>query len=488
MRKDIFTICGREIARAIRDADISVPEVFSFFRKRIEHIDSHLKSFVETYSLPSSAGVNNNSTTGVPRDSSLAGTPIAIKDNICIRGKRITCASRILAPHIAVYDATVVKKLKHAGLNIIGVTNMDEFAFGSSTENSCYGPTHNPWDLTRVPGGSSGGSTAAVAARLVPFALGSDTGGSIRQPAAFCGVVGFKPSYGRVSRYGLVAFGSSLDQIGPITTNFIDCAHLLNIICGLDANDSTTSALPVPDFTASLGSDISDVRIGIPREYFVSGLDEEVKDSIHGAISTFKKQGAKIVEISLPHTEYATATYYIIASSEASSNLQRFDGIRYGLRQDAPGLEELYKKTRRRGFGEEARRRIMIGTYSLSSGYYDAYYMRALKVRTLIKRDFEQAFKAVDVILTPTSPVAAFKLGERTQDPLSMYLSDVYTISANLAGICAVSFPCGFTRNNLPIGVQLMGRAFAEDTLIRLGFSFQQQTDYHTKIPAVGVS
>ena len=394
MEQDLTQLSGCQIAREIRDNAISRNEVFSFFHKRIEKFNENLRSFVETY----------NTSISTAGDSPLSGVPIAVKDNICIRNKKITCASAILSSHIAVYDATVIKKLKAAGLCIIGTTNMDEFAFGSSTENSCYGPVHNPWDLERVPGGSSGGSAAAVAARLVPFALGSDTGGSIRQPASLCGVVGFKPTYGRVSRYGLVAFGSSLDQIGPITTNFVDCAHLLNIICGVDECDATTSSQTVPDFTKSLDVDIKGIRIGIPGQYFIAGLNKEVGDSISTAINLFAKQGAKIINISLPHTEFVVPAYYIIASSEASSNLQRFDGIRYGLRVDESELMELYKRTRQQGFGQEAKRRIMLGSYSLSSGYYEAYYMRALKVRTLIRRDFEEAFKEVDVILTPTSP------------------------------------------------------------------------------------
>ena len=377
----------------------------------------------------------------------------------------------------------MIEKLKKAGLVILGTTNMDEFAFGSSCENSCYGPTKNPWQLERVSGGSSGGSAAAVAARLAPFALGSDTGGSIRQPASFCGVVGFKPTYGRVSRFGLVAFASSLDQIGPITTNFVDCAYLLNIICGFDKFDSTSAKVDVPDFTQALTFQVSDIKIGIPQEYFQEGLDKEVEEKIMGVAKQLEKKGAKLIDISLPHTEYAVATYYIIACSEASSNLQRYDGIKYGLRESKDNLVELYRESRGEGFGEEAKRRILLGTYSLSSGYYQAYYLRALKVRTLIKNDFQKAFDKVDVILTPTSPTSAFKIGEKITDPLSMYLSDIYTISVNLAGLPAVSFPCGFDKNNLPVGAQLIGRAFDEQTLIRIGFSYQQMTDYHRQIP-----
>ncbi|MFA5271235.1 MAG: Asp-tRNA(Asn)/Glu-tRNA(Gln) amidotransferase subunit GatA [Candidatus Omnitrophota bacterium] len=469
---NLINLTGAQIAENIKNGKVTDKEAYSFFKERIKN-NSKLNSFVEQYEEPIEAEGN----------SPLKGTPIAIKDNICIKGKKITCASKILSSHEAVYDATVITRLKNSGLKIIGTTNMDEFAFGSSTENSCYGPAKNPWDIQRVPGGSSGGSSCAVAARLVPFALGSDTGGSIRQPASFCGVVGFKPSYGRISRYGLIAFGSSLDQIGPVTTNFTDCAHLLNILCGFDEFDSTSAPLGAEDFTQGLKEDVKGLKIGIPREYFGQGLEAEVKDALTQVEEVFKKNGAQFVEINLPHTDYAVATYYIVASSEASSNLQRFDGIRYGLREQGSNLKDIYAKTRGQGFGDEAKRRIFLGTYSLSSGYYDAYYVRALKVRSLIKKDFDDAFKDVDLILTPTSPTPAFKFGERMTDPLSMYLSDIYTISANLAGLPAVSFPCGFTKNNLPIGAQLIGKGFDEKMLIRAGFSYQCWTDYHKRIP-----
>jgi aspartyl-tRNA(Asn)/glutamyl-tRNA(Gln) amidotransferase subunit A len=469
---NLISLTGTQIAENIKNSKLREKEVCSFFKERINK-NASLNAFVETFDVPIEAD----------GDSSLAGVPIAIKDNICIKGKKITCASKILSSHTAVYDATVITKLKNAGLKIIGTTNMDEFAFGSSTESSCYGVTKNPWDIQRVPGGSSGGSAAAVAARLVPFALGSDTGGSIRQPASFCGIVGFKPSYGRVSRYGLIAFGSSLDQIGPLTTNFTDCAHLLNIICGFDEHDSTSAPIEKKDFSESLVDDVTGLKVGMPRQYFAKGIDEEIKNAVLEVSRLLKEKGAEIVDIDLPHTEYAVATYYIIGSSEASSNLQRFDGIKYGLRESASGLMDIYKNSRRAGFGDESKRRIFLGTYSLSSGYYDAYYVRALKVRSLIKKDFDDAFKKVDVILTPTSPTAAFKIGEKVTDPLSMYLSDIYTISANLAGLPAVSFPCGFTRNNLPIGAQLIAKEFDEETLIRAGYSYQCATDYHKRIP-----
>ena len=473
---NLINLTAVEISKNIKEGKSTQDAIRDSFKKRIKEIDSKLNSFVEVFDEPVSLSEGK---------SSLAGVPIAIKDNICIKGKKTSCGSKILKPHIAAYDATVIKRLKEAGLDIIGTANMDEFAFGSSCETSCYGSTKNPWDTARVPGGSSGGSAAAVAARLVPFALGSDTGGSIRQPASLCAVVGFKPTYGRVSRFGLVAFGSSLDQIGPLTTNFVDCANLLNVICGFDEFDSTSVSLEVPDFTNSLVDDIKGVKIGIPKEYFGQGLDTEVDSAIKEVIGVFKKKGAKIIPVSLPHTEYAVATYYIIASSEASSNLQRFDGIRYGLSQRAPNLKDIYFKTRGAGFGDEAKRRIFLGTYSLSSGYYEAYYVRALKVRRLIKQDFDKAFGEVDVILTPTSPTAAFKIGEKMTDPLSMYLSDIYTISANLAGNPAVSFPCGFTKDNLPIGAQLIAKEFDEESLVKLGFSYQSSTDFHKKIPVV---
>ena len=469
----LINFTGLEIGEKISKADLDEQKVFSFFKDRVNKINPSLNVFVQVYEQP-----QNLPNSGSP----LKGVPIVIKDNICIRQKKITCASKILSSHVSVYDATVIERLKAAGLEIIGTANMDEFAFGSSTENSCYGPTKNPWDIQRVAGGSSGGSAAAVAARLAPFALGSDTGGSIRQPSCFCGVVGFKPTYGRVSRYGLIAFGSSLDQIGPITTNFIDCAHLLNIICGQDNKDSTSAAFAVPDYTKDLVDDIKGIKIGLPKEYFQEGLAPQVEKAVSQVIEVFKSKGAQIIEVSLPHTEYAVATYYIIASSEASSNLQRFDGIKYGQRISGVNLKELYSKTRQYGFGDESKRRIFLGTYSLSSGYYDAYYLKALKVRRLIKQDFDKVFKQVDAVLTPTSPTPAFKIGERVNDPLSMYLSDTYNISANLAGLPAVSFPCGFT-DNLPIGAQLIAKEFDESVLLRLGFSYQNCTDFHKKVP-----
>lgn len=412
--------------------------------------------------------------------------PIAVKDNMCILDEETTCCSKILKGFKPSYDATVIKKLKDSGAIILGHANMDEFAFGSSTETSCYGPTRNPWNLDCVPGGSSGGSTAAVASNQAIWAIGSDTGGSIRQPAAFCGVVGLKPTYGRVSRYGLIAFASSLDQIGPITKDVKDSALLMNIIAGYDPKDSTSIDRPVPDYTKALVNDVKGLKIGIPKEYFIDGIDNEVKKAVLGSIDKLKECGAKFEEISLPHTEYAVATYYIIATSEASSNLARFDGVQYGLRKipETPrksSIVDMYEETRSYGFGTEAKRRIMLGTYSLSSGYYDAYYLKGLKVRTLIKQDFDKVFKDFDAIITPTTPTTAFKIGEKTSDPISMYLSDVFTISANLSGIPAISIPCGFSSSDLPIGMQIMAKPFDEEMLFRIGHTYEQNTDWHKK-------
>ncbi len=416
----------------------------------------------------------------------LWGVPVLVKDNICVEGIPTTCASKLLAGFRPPYDATVVERLKKAGAILVGMANMDEFAFGSSCEHSCYGPTRNPWDPGRVPGGSSGGSAAAVAAGMVPLALGSDTGGSIRQPAALCGVVGLKPTYGRVSRYGLIAFASSLDQIGPLARNSADCAAFLRAIAGFDPRDSTSGDIPVPDYSKEMETGIKGLRLGIPKEYFVSGLDTEVKRSLDQALAQMKELGATVTEVSLPHTEYAIPTYYIVATAEASSNLARFDGVQYGLRsREGKTLLEMYTRTREEGFGPEAKRRIILGTFVLSSGYYEAYYGYALKVRTLIKRDFDRAFEAVDCLITPTSPTPAFRLGEKLQDPLTMYLSDIYTISVNLAGIPALSVPCGFTRAGLPIGMQLIAKPFAEETLFRAAHAYEQATPWHRRQPKI---
>ncbi len=412
--------------------------------------------------------------------------PIAIKDNICIKDNETTCASKILQGFKPPYDATVIKKLKDSKAIFVGNANMDEFAFGSSCETSAFGPTRNPWNIDCVPGGSSGGSAAAVASSEAVWAIGSDTGGSIRQPACLCGVVGLKPTYGVVSRFGLIAFASSLDQIGPITKDVIDNALLLNIISGYDENDSTSVKMEKPDYTKALIKDIKGIRIGIPKEYFIEGIDPEVEKSVKDSIEKLKSLGAVVKEISLPHTEYAVATYYITATAEASSNLARFDGVQYGLRaipksQRKNPIVDMYEETRNQGFGREAKRRIMLGTYALSSGYYDAYYLRALKVRTLIKNDFDKVFKDCDCIVTPTSPTTAFKIGERMDDPIAMYLSDIYTIPANLSGIPAISIPCGFSKNNLPIGLQIMAKAFDEKMLFKVAYAYEQSTDWHKK-------
>lgn len=473
MKQDFVNKTACQIAEEIKNGQTTKEQVHSFFQERIERYQPVINSFVNVY----------NEFKTVAGQSKLANVPVAVKDNICIAKEKITCASRMLSDFYSPYDAKVIEKIKAAGLSLAGTTNMDEFAFGSSTENSCYGPCRNPWDLESVPGGSSGGSAAAVAARLVPLALGSDTAGSIRQPAALCGVVGIKPTYGRVSRQGLVAFGSSLDQIGPIATNIFDAACLLEIISGYDENDSTSSENSFSGILEGLNQSVSGLKVGIPKEYFGDGLDSEVRDSILEAISFFKKNKIKFTEVSLPHTEYAVATYYVISSSEASSNLQRFDGIGYGRRVAAEDINQTYTKSRSEGFGPETKRRILLGTYSLSSGYYDFYYLRALKVRRLIKNDFSKVFKEVDLLLTPTSPTPAFKIGEKIQNPVQMYLSDVYTISANLAGVPAVSLPCGFSKGGLPIGMQFIGKEFDEKTLIKLASFFQENTDFHKRIP-----
>ena len=413
----------------------------------------------------------------------LLGVPIALKDLICTQGSRTTCASKILDQFVAPYNATVVNQLNAAGAVIVGKTNMDEFAMGSSNENSSQHPTMNPWALDRVPGGSSGGSAAAVAAHECIAALGSDTGGSIRQPAAFCGVTGLKPTYGRVSRFGLVAFASSLDQIGPITKSVADAATLLNVIGGKDIQDSTSANVPLPDFTQALIQDVKGMKLGIPKEYFTGGMQPEVEKAVQESIRTLESLGMKTVEVSLPHLDYAVAAYYIIACAEASTNLSRYDGVKYGYRSSkSDNLVNMYENTREEGFGEEVKRRIILGTFVLSSGYYDAYYLKGQQVRTLIKQDFENALEKCDVIAAPVTPYPAFKIGEKIDDPLQMYLADIYTISANLAGIPAMSIPCGFVGGeNLPVGLQLMGKHFDEASLIAVGHKFQQATHFHTQ-------
>jgi aspartyl-tRNA(Asn)/glutamyl-tRNA(Gln) amidotransferase subunit A len=404
----------------------------------------------------------------------LAGVPIAVKDVISTRDVTTTCGSKILETYVPPYDATAVERLERAGAVILGKTNCDEFAMGSSNENSAYGPVRNPVALDRVPGGSSGGSAAAVAAGLAVAALGTDTGGSIRQPGACCGIPGMMPTYGRVSRYGLIAFASSLDRIGPLTQNVADASVLMSIMAGHDPNDSTSAAVPVPDYGAALESPLQGIRIGVPEDYFGEGLDPEVREKVLTGISLLEKLGAKRIPLHMPHTDYAIATYYIVATAEASSNLARYDGVRYGLRVPSTSLREMYKKTRERGFGPEVKRRIMLGTYVLSAGYYDAYYLRAQKVRSLIARDFADAFQKVDAIITPTTPTPAFRLGEKTADPLQMYLADIYTVTGSLAGVPGISVPCGKTKAGLPIGMQIFGPHFEEGRVLQLARAFEK--------------
>ncbi|MBV9210417.1 MAG: Asp-tRNA(Asn)/Glu-tRNA(Gln) amidotransferase subunit GatA [Acidobacteria bacterium] len=418
-------------------------------------------------------------------EQALRGVPVGIKDNICVQGLQASCGSRILGPYHPPYNATAIDRLNAAGAVIIGKTNCDEFAMGSSNENSAFGAVTNPWDTARVPGGSSGGSAAAVASGIVPVALGSETGGSVRQPAALCGIVGLKPTYGRISRYGLVAFASSLDQIGIFGRNTRDVAEVLGVIAGRDERDATTADVAVPDYASELQGDIKGARIGVPRELFGEGLDEEVRASVLTAIEAYRELGAEIVDIELPHAKYCIAVYYIIATAEASSNLARYDGVRYGFRaEDAPALREMYRRTRDEGFGAEVKRRIMLGTYVLSSGYYEAYYRKAQQVRTLIKQDFERAFQACDAIATPTTPTTAFLIGEKTDDPLAMYLNDIYTCTANLAGIPGLSLPCGLSEENLPIGLQLVGAHWSESMLLKLAHAYEQAHPF-TALPKI---
>jgi len=416
----------------------------------------------------------------------LTGIPVVIKDNMCTKGVRTTCSSRMLVNFVPPYEATVVEKLNERGAVIIGKANMDEFAMGSSTEHSAFFTTQNPWDLSRVPGGSSGGSAVAVAADEAIYALGSDTGGSIRQPAGFCSVTGLKPTYGRVSRYGLVAFASSLDQIGPLTKDVTDCAIVLNAIAGYDSRDSTSAPYPVPDYTQCLTTDLNGLAIGVPKEYFVPGMQGEVETAMRAAINKLEQLGAKVEwEVSLPHTGYALAAYYIIAPSEASANLARYDGVKYGFSyQDTDSMWEALEKTRQFGFGDEVKRRIMLGTYALSAGYYDAYYLKAQKVRTLIRREFDQAFEKYDAVVTPTSPSVPFKIGEKVDDPLQMYLSDVFTIPVNIAGLPAITIPAGFG-DGLPIGMQLIGKPFSEETILKIAYAYEQATDWHKRRPKI---
>ena len=485
---ELFQLSAADIARKVRSKELSAAEVARAFLDRAEKANPKLKAFLHFYrddALKAAEAVDSKVKRGEPAGI-LAGVPVAIKDNLCWTGTKTTCSSKILENFVAPYDATVIRKLREAGAVPIGKTNLDEFAMGSSTENSAFQTTSNPWDLERTPGGSSGGSAAAVAARLAPLALGSDTGGSIRQPAGFCGILGMKPTYGRVSRFGLVAFASSLDQIGPFATSAEDCALLLQAISGRDPKDSTSSEEPVPDYATEIKKPLKQLRIGLPKEYFVDGMDPAVRQKVMDAAKTFEKLGAQLVEVSLPRMEYGLAVYYILAPSEASSNLARYDGVRYGHRSSsAKSLLELYEKSRDEGFGPEVKRRIMIGTYALSSGYYDAYYSKAQKVRTLIIEDFRRALQLADVLLTPTSPTPAFRIGEKSSDPLQMYLSDIFTISCNLAGLPGLSLPCGFSGDGLPVGFQLMGRPFDETVLLWLAHHYGTATDWHRRAPAL---
>ena len=422
------------------------------------------------------------------RDGALAGVPVAVKDNICVRGMQASCGSRILGDYHPPYNATVIERLTNAGAVVIGKTNCDEFAMGSSNENSAFGLVKNPWDMTRVAGGSSGGSAAAVAAGIVPVALGSDTGGSVRQPASLCGVFGLKPTYGRNSRYGLVAFASSLDQVGIFARKVEDVARVLGVIAGRDRHDSTTADVPVPDYVSSLTGDLKGARLGFPRALFGEGLDREVGDAVRSVVDVYRDLGAEIVDVELPHAQYAIAVYYIIATAEASSNLARFDGVRYGFRAEhTPELRQMYRRTREEGFGAEVKRRIMLGTYVLSAGYYDAYYLKAQKVRTLIKNDFLSAFERCDAIITPTAPSTAFPLGEKVDDPLAMYLNDIYTVTANLAGVPGISAPCGLSAERLPIGFQLLGPYWSEPTLLKLAHAYAAARPF-TERPPVSVA
>ena len=478
-----------EAADRLRKKEFSARELMQSCLDRVQAVDSKVKAFLsfDANDALAQADAADTALSQNPTDTRpLLGIPIGMKDVLCVKDQPCNCASKILGNFRSPYDGTVAARLKDAGAVIFGRLNMDEFAMGSSTENSAFFTTRNPWDLERIPGGSSGGSAAAVAADECLATLGSDTGGSIRQPAALCGCVGFKPTYGRVSRYGLVAFASSLDQIGPFTKNVRDTATILQTISGIDPLDSTSVPEPVPDYAKLLDGDIKGLKLGIAKEYLVGGLDPEVNAAVQKAIQQLTSLGAEIVEVSLPHTEYAVATYYIIATAEASANLARFDGIRYGTRIDGADPIELYSRTRGAGFGAEVKRRVILGTYVLSSGYYDAYYLRAQKVRTLIRNDFIKAFEKVDAIVTPTTPTAAFKAGEKSGDPLQMYLSDIFTISCNLAGICGISIPCGFTSQpKLPIGLQFLGKPFGEATILKLAHAYEQTTPWHKERPTL---
>jgi aspartyl-tRNA(Asn)/glutamyl-tRNA(Gln) amidotransferase subunit A len=476
MSQDLTELSAARLSEAVRAGEATAEAVASAHFARIERLEPTVKAFLaltKDRALAQARAVDEKRRKGVPLGA-LAGVPVAIKDNLQIEGVETTCASKILKGHVAAYDATVVARLKDADAVLVGKTNLDEFAMGSSTENSAFQRTTNPWDPARVPGGSSGGSAAAVAARMAALSLGSDTGGSIRQPAAFCGVVGLKPTYGRVSRYGLVAFASSLDQVGPFSRTVEDAALALSVIGGHDGMDSTSADRPAPDAAVPVPKDLKGLRVGLPREYFIGGIDPEIEASVRAAVETLKSLGATVKDVSLPHTKYAISTYYILAPSEASANLARFDGIRYGyVDRSAKSLEEVYELTRGGGFGSEVKRRIMLGTYALSSGYYDAYYSKAQRVRTLMAKDFKDAFAEVDLIACPTTPTPPFKFGEKTDDPVAMYLSDVFTIPSNLAGNASLSIPCGTAKSGLPLGLQLIADAFQEPRLLSAARAFE---------------
>lgn len=478
---DLMSLTAVELGQKIKNKEVTVKEAVEESLRRIESIEKDVNSFVtvdKEGALKQAEEIQKKIDAG-ELNGPLAGVPVAIKDNMCTKGLLTTCSSKILGNFVPTYTATAVEKLMEAGAVIIGKTNMDEFAMGSTSETSYFGATKNPWDLDRVPGGSSGGSAAAVAAEEVPFALGSDTGGSIRQPASFCGVTGIKPTYGRVSRYGLIAYGSSLDQIGPIAKDVRDCATILEIICQHDDKDSTSYKDAASDFTSALVDDVKGMKIGIPSDYLAEGIEPEVKDAVLVAAKELEEKGAVVEEFSLGMVDYAIPAYYIIASAEASSNLERFDGVKYGYRTaDYTDLHNMYKKTRSEGFGAEVKRRIMLGSFVLSSGYYDAYYVKALKTKALIKKAFDDAFAKYDVILGPVAPTTALKCGESLSDPIKMYLGDIYTVSVNLAGLPGISLPCGYDKNGLPIGLQLLGQTFDEKSILRAAYAYEQSRSY----------
>ena len=483
---DLFRLKAHELQQKLSRREVSAVEITQSVLARADKVDSTIQSFITRTpeaALAQAKRVDEKLARGEDV-SPLAGIPGALKDNMCTKGVKTTCASKILANFVPPYDATITEKLAAADAVIVGKANLDEFAMGSSTENSGFCVTRNPWDTERVPGGSSGGSGAAVAAGEAIWSLGSDTGGSIRLPAAYCGVVGLKPTYGRVSRYGLVAYASSLDQIGPFARDVRDCALVLGAISGHDRRDSTSINAPVPDYTAKLEAGVKGLKIGLPREYFVAGMQPEVEAAIRRSIDELVDMGAELVEVSMPNTQYALATYYLIATAEASSNLGRYDGVGFGHRGEGSDIVSMYKRSRAEGFGPEVQRRIMLGTYALSSGYYDAYYLKALKVRTLIKQDFDRAFGQVDVLIAPIAPTTAFKIGEKVEDPLAMYLVDVCTIPSNLAGVPALSLPCGFA-DGLPIGMQIIGPHLSEATLLQVAYTFEQAHDYHKQLAAI---